>query len=84
MGGQHGSRLQRCWQNLRVIGLRSGMGVRLPGEASPAKVAKEDQHKNDDEDDPKNREASSPRDFSRRPLLFPGVLGGGDKRNAQS
>jgi hypothetical protein len=66
------------------------MGVRLPGEASPAKVAKENQHKNDDDDDPKNRHVIlslgawrlySP---SARPLLFAGELGGGDKRNAQS
>ena len=28
-------------------------GVRLPGEASPAKEAKEGQHNNDDDDDPK-------------------------------
>jgi hypothetical protein len=29
--------------------------ARLPGEPSPAKVAKENQHDNDDDDDPKNR-----------------------------
>jgi len=29
--------------------------VRLPGEASPAKEAKDGQHNNDDDDDPKNR-----------------------------
>jgi len=29
--------------------------VRLPGEASPAKEAQDGQHKNDDDDDPKNR-----------------------------
>jgi len=31
------------------------MGVRLPREASPAKVAKDGQHNNDDDDDPENR-----------------------------
>ena len=65
------------------------MGVRLPGEASPAKVAKDDQHKNDDEDDPKNRHVilslGAGRFYSpsARPLLFAGGLGGGDKRNAK-
>jgi hypothetical protein len=31
---------------------RQGWGGRLPGEASPAKEAKEGQHNNDDDDDP--------------------------------
>ena len=31
------------------------LGVRLPGEASPAEEAKNEQHNDNDDDDPKNR-----------------------------
>ena len=69
--------------------LPHGVGVQLSGESAPAKVAKENQYKNDDDDDPKNRHVIlslggrlySP---SAHPLLFAGGLGGGDQRNAKS
>ncbi len=85
------------------------MGVRLSGEASPTKEAKDDQHNNDNDDDPKNRHvilsvrsvptlfpvgSSLQRErayvgvigerFSGSSSCLPGVLGRGDKRNAQS
>ena len=64
--------------------------MRLSGESAPAKVAEENQHKNDNDYDPENRHVIlslgawplySP---SAHPLLFAGGLGGGDKRNAKS
>ena len=66
-------------------------GCRLSGESATAKVAKENQYKNDDDDDPKNRHVilslggvATPYSPSAHPLLFAGGLGGGDKRNAKS
>ena len=66
------------------------MGRAAIWRIGPAKVAEENQHKNDNDDDPENRHVIlslgawrlySP---SAHPLLFAGGLGESDERNAKS